>query len=71
MLQWLDSQRTQNDTSSIGKVLKYLTDQRGNSYTVYHVYRTLCEMDSDGQRIILEDMRGTSCGCCVYVLLPW
>ena len=67
LFQWLDSQRIQNDTSSIGKVLKYLIDKHGNSYTVYSVYMTLCDMDSDGQRVILEEMPGRSCGLCVSV----
>ena len=67
LFQWLDSQRTPNDTSSIGKVLKYLIDKHGNSYAIYNVYKTLCDMDSDGQRVILEEMPGRSCGLCVSV----
>ncbi|XP_076471003.1 uncharacterized protein LOC143300940 [Babylonia areolata] len=56
IVDWLDSRKTQFNPSSINEVLKYLIDQHGDSFTVYKVYQTLCEMNSDGQRIICEGM---------------
>ncbi|PVD33680.1 hypothetical protein C0Q70_04938 [Pomacea canaliculata] len=38
--QWLDAQKIEGDTSSFCKVLKYLIDEHGNSFTVFHVYDT-------------------------------
>lgn len=56
IVDWLDSQKTQFNTSSIVAVLKYLSERDGDRFTVYQVYKTLAQMRSDGQRIIIEGM---------------
>ncbi|XP_070199603.1 uncharacterized protein [Littorina saxatilis] len=54
--QWLDSQKVPGETSSICKVLDYLINKRGVRFTVFDVYKTLVDMDSEGQNVILNGM---------------
>lgn len=57
-LQWLDAQKIEGDTSSFCKVLKYLIDEHGNSFTVFHVYDTFRVMGSAAREVLWKAWPG-------------